>query len=373
MESKNLSSPLTVSNNQFGNKLLKTNYNNGSELISPLSMMSVLIPTTLGSRGDTFLQMADVLGLTQENFPEILNDFLKLRKILDSKKMSDTMMFRLVNSLYVENSFPIIKNFEVMCGSMGKIEKVENFGKPEIRTKINEFISGITNKLIPELLPDGFLTNDTKLLLVNALYFKANWKKKFDSDSTSKKTFFRLTGEKVSMDMMSQIKNFNYFEDENMQMVELPYEENYDMCIIVPKGKLSNIFELDKCCNLPFKSAMVQIVLPKFTIKKKMSMKQSMEKLGARDIFRNDKADLTNISELKGLYVGDILHECVIKINEEGTEAAAATAVKFNYECAMMEPTPEYKIIADHTFQFFIKEKSSNIVLFAGIYDGIDH
>ena len=199
---------------------------------------------------------------------------------------------------------------------------------------------------------------DTMMLILNTIYFKANWSKKFDKKSTTKMDF--VGGKQV--DMMRQVEKFNYYEDDNVQIVQMGYVgDDFSMVIILPKSNL-DLVGLNKVLKPEYfnltKSASkrVDLYMPKFTQRSKMGLIPNLQKLGVNDLFNN--ADLSLIGDK--IFVSAIIHEAVVIVDEEGTEAAAVTAITVTLRSA-----PKLTLFkADHPFIYYIKHNKSNLILF---------
>lgn len=246
----------------------------------------------------------------------------------------------------------------------------------KIRKDVNEWVNQKTSGMIKSLL-DKKLSEDTRAILLNAIYFKGKWTDQFKLEKTKEATFFNGDGTEAKVAFMEHSRrSFNLGElqlaGENVQILELPYDGSVSMFIVLPDERNGlknlepklNIEELEKVTSNLYKSRQVNVWLPKFKFEMKTVLNDLLAKLGIETIFTRE-ADLSGVNGLTNLYVSEVLHKAVIEVNEEGTEAAAATAAVM-----MMRSMPmEHDFRADHPFLFFIKEKASNVMLFFGRVD----
>jgi len=218
----------------------------------------------------------------------------------------------------------------------------------------------------------------TRLILVNAVYFKGDWVKKFDADNTENEDFHVSPSETVRVKMMYMKAKFYYGENEDLkcQAIELPYAgDSLSMFILLPDHSKTSLAEVEKRLTFDdlenvkqkfeMSSLEVKLWLPRFKMDVRLSLAESLCDLGMSDLFQGGVADLSGVDGSKELYVSKVLHRAVVDVNEEGTEAAAATAVVMQLRCAMM-PKKEFQFRADHPFLFFIQHKPTGSILFLG-------
>ncbi|XP_052060807.1 leukocyte elastase inhibitor-like [Mytilus californianus] len=255
-----------------------------------------------------------------------------------------------------------------------------DFGdEPYTRNVINRWIEARTGRKIKEFIPDGMLDQLTFMILTNVVYFKGQWKSKFDPKKTTQRDFWMNENKKVMINMMWQKNTFKAGVDMDLKCkaVELPYKgDNISMVIILPNEK-EGLPELEKkLSTLTFDNLVkrlisrpTELVLPKFKIKAKIDLKAILKGLGVTDIFEALKADFSHMvrsCDQKGdLYVSDAFHESVIEVNEEGSVAAAVSSIFMLFRSA--RPST-FEFVADHPFLFVIKDISSGTILFLGRY-----
>jgi serpin B len=238
------------------------------------------------------------------------------------------------------------------------------------RQTINNWVEDQTNDKIEGLIPRGALDYMTRLVLTNAIYFKGDWVLKFDKRKTREEDF-KISPEKtVKVQMMSltgEKAKFNYAETENLQIIELPYEgEELSMLILLPKeNDLTSVEDSLNAKKLSELKAMLReqkmnVYMPKFTFETKYFMAETLAKMGMPTAFSMD-ADLSGMDGTKDLFIDKVIHQAFVEVNEEGTEAAAATAVVVGLKGIMSNV-----FRADHPFIFLIQDRETGNILFLG-------
>jgi len=218
----------------------------------------------------------------------------------------------------------------------------------------------------------------TRLILVNAVYFRGDWLKKFDINSTKDEDFHISPNESVKVKMMHSKANFNYGANAELhcQAIELPYAgKSLSMFILLPDQEATSLSEIEEKLtsdylvnvrnNFLMRSVEVNLWLPRFSLDEKLSLSEMLEGMGMRYLFAPAGADLSGIDGSKKLYVSKVLHRAVVEVNEEGTEAAAATAVVINFRSSL-RIRKDINFRADHPFIFFIQDKTTGSVVFLG-------
>lgn len=242
---------------------------------------------------------------------------------------------------------------------------------------INKWVADNTNNKVTEIVSADSVNALTRLVLVNAVYFKGDWLKKFDEQSTQMIDFHVSPKEKLMVKTMQMKAKFYYGVNQELkcQALELPYTgDSLSMFIILPDHPDTNLAEVEKkltsddLVNVTDRFQMafleVSVWLPKFRLDEKMSVAEVLSEMGMKDLFVGGVADLSGVDGTKELFVSKVLHRAVVDVNEEGTEAAAATAVVMMLRCASI--TKQYYFRADHPFIFFIQHKPTKSILFLG-------
>ena len=288
---------------------------------------------------------------------------------------ADGKGFRLkvVDAIWGQQGFKFSQPYlDLLAQNYGAGLRLENFVKypDQSRQTINQWVSDQTEARIKDLLPPGSVTNLTRLVLTNAIYFNAAWQSQFQKTNTKDGQFTLLNGNTVSVPMMSQMKFFNYAEGDNYQVVELPYDGNeLSMVILLPKADQYPVFEsslnytqlTNIIQNLKFNE--VKITMPKFKIESQFGLKKTLSDLGMPVAFSQGQADFSGIDGAKDLFIRDVVHKSFMNVDETGTEAAAATGVIVGTSAM---PTKIYDVTLDHPFIFFIRDIKTGTIIFLG-------
>jgi len=260
-----------------------------------------------------------------------------------------------------------------------KATNLDFITKPEdSRITINQWIEDQTNNKIRDLIPAGSIDSLTRLVITNAVYFKGTWERQFNENETSSQDFRTSDGTILSVAMMQRTDEnatYGYTENEDLQVLRMPYEsdsgKHLSMVVLLPRdgdlaaleGSLSagSLEELEQ--NLTTRRVMVYF--PKFTMETKYSLPATLSAMGMPTAF-SPSADLSGMDGTRNLYIGDVIHQAFVDVNEEGTEAAAATAVVVQRAMVPMGQPPIPVFRADHPFLFLIQEDESGLILFIG-------
>lgn len=368
-----LSPALGPANNKFGfdiyNYLLQQK---GVVFFSPYSIYSALQMTAEGAKGTTASEMSQTL-YSKNNLDCIRNDISKSQQRYNSL-MATGDSIHVANSLWVQNSFPLNNSFTDLVKSNYKasVREMDFLKNAEgSRKTINDWVEQQTNKRIKDLLAQGTVSPDTKLVLVNTIWLKAKWLMPFDPANTRDEVF-HATDKEIKTPFMHKMMPVNYVEDETMQMIELPYKDKkISMMVLLPVKGEEKAFEnkvsseqVDKWIAA-MKTEKTNISLPKLKLNSSFNLNDVLTKLGMRTAF-SDNADFSGISR-SGLKISDVIHKAFIEVDEDGTEAAAATAVTM-VTTSMRPPDPQpIKVFkADRPFVFFLYDKEAKTILFMG-------
>ncbi|XP_037105380.1 leukocyte elastase inhibitor-like [Syngnathus acus] len=371
---------LSVSNTSFALELLRTlslTNPSGNLFVSPLSISSALAMVYLGAKGDTATQMAQALSFTSGE--RVHADFQALNTDINSP--SATYTLKVANRLYGETTSHFLSEF---LGATQKyyeadLKTVDFIGAPEAcRAEINGWVEERTENKIQDLLKPGTLSSMTRLALVNAIYFKGNWKHRFDPANTKEMPFKVNQNVTTTVNMMYMMKKmpYNYIPELGLQILELPYvDDQLSMVILLPEEstdgtepllKLEKELTQSKLGEWTNKDSMdihseIRVHLPKFKLEEEYELNDPLAKLGMTDVFCAAKADLSGMNGEGGLSLSTVAHKAFVEVNEEGTEAAAATAGIASF-CMLREE----HFTADHPFLFYIRHNKSNAILFLG-------
>jgi serpin B len=359
--------------------LLQKNAGGGNLAFSPFSISTALAMTLAGARGATASQMADVLHFALD--PNTMHsDFGTLLADLNSAGQASGYDLSVADALWGQAGYAFKDQFLnlVQANYGGGLNSVDfQHAAESARQTINDWVANETNQKIQNLIPEGGVTDLTRLVLTNAVYFKGQWAKPFDAQATYDAQFTLASGERVLTPTMHKQSSYRYMESDGFQVLELPYAgDRLSMVLMLPTqgdgaaGTDASAIPANLNQWLSgLTSQTVQVSLPKFQTTTKFSLADSLKALGMTDAFSSGSADLTGIADVEGekLYISDVIHKAFIDVNETGTEAAAATAVIVAVGCACpgYEPPP-VQFNADHPFQFLIRDNVSGSILFMG-------
>ncbi|XP_077077729.1 leukocyte elastase inhibitor-like isoform X4 [Siphateles boraxobius] len=396
---------LTAANTQFSLDLFKKiseGNASGNVFFSPVSISSALAMVSLGARGNTAAQMIKVLGFNNE--PPIMQQTQKPQTPAELKKCPEEKpedqihssfnkfmnelnkpgvpyALSLANRLYGEQSYQFVEKFlnDAKSYYEAGLEKVDFKNESEAaRVNINKWVVEKTQEKIKDLLPQGAIDGMTKLVLVNAIYFKGNWEMKFPKEATRDGQFKLNKNQTKPVKIMYQKKRFPlaFIPEIKSQVLELPYVgKNLSMLIILPNKMKDNTTGLQKLEKaLTYEKLMewtkpevmrqqeVQISLPRFKMEETYDMKSLLISMGIKDVFDEKKVNLSGMSSNNDLVVSKVIHKAFVEVNEEGTEAAAATAAVVITRCLKIPQV----FNADHPFLFFIRQNPTKSILFYG-------
>nr|XP_028593695.1 serpin B6-like [Podarcis muralis] len=371
---------LTAANSAFALNLFKKlsqNDNTANVFFSPLSISSALTMVSLGAAGNTAAQMAKVLSVT--NDVEFHQGYEKL--ISEINKPDTKYLLRLANRLFGETSYEFISSFidssqKFYRAGLEKLDFIKE--TDDSRKYINNWVEEQTASKIQNLLAPGIIDSSTRLVLVNAIYFKGNWANQFRKDLTEEKPFKISKNESKPVEMMFKKAKFNmtWISELRTKILEIPYVDNeLSMIILLPDEIADNSTGLEKLEREmtyeklkdwinPEKMDLteVQLSLPKFKLEEKYDLKPVLSSMGMAEAFDPSKADFSRMSPNNDLVLSEVVHKSFVEVNEEGTEAAAATAAVMNKRCARIVPC----VTADHPFLFFIRHNKTQSLLFYG-------
>lgn len=356
----------------------------GNIFFSPYSISAALAMTYEGAQGQTANEMKSTLHLPEStilraNFAAIYNG-INARNSLYELSTG--------NALWVQQDYPFLQDYtgrveKYYGGKAANVDFVKDTEKS--RQTINAFIEQQTNDKIKDLISPGMLNSATRLVLTNAIYFKGTWEWEFDKSNTLELDFKVTPTQTVKTQMMHMKPkkvNFNYANLENLQILELPYKgDKLSMVILLPKQGDTYDFDTDTMITYKYtvqdielsseklneykaqmkETKLEAVDIPKFEFDSKYNLNKNLEALGMSSAFNPDLADFSGMTGNKDLYIGFVVHQAYVKVDEKGTEAAAATAVGMTLSAMVGD---EFR--ADHPFIFIIQEKDSGNILFMG-------
>lgn len=367
---------LVETSNTFAIDLFRSIYEDEAAdkniFVSPLSVDIALNMTVNGASGETKTAIKETLGVTDLS-DEAVNEAAKslTEQLLAVDQQVD---LAIANSIWYRDVFTLQPGFNSLIQDYydGRIEGLD-FDRPEAKETINQWVEDKTQGKIQNLIQ---AIKDTDVMfLVNALYFKANWQYQFDTDDTKDDQFQLADGTGVPVRMMSnESAKLRYLYQEDVQLIDIPYGNGqYSMTILLPYGDNSVASLIGGLTTREVTNWIEQadtltthLMMPKFKTEYKLELSQVLKGLGMELPFTED-ATFDNFFEQnvgKKLYIDRVIHQTFIEVNEEGSEAAAATAVAIGVESVNLERPDLIRI--DHPFVYFIREKHTQAILFAG-------
>lgn len=351
----------------------------GNLFFSPFSIRAALGMTYAGAKGETAAQMSRALRLT-ESSKEPHASFREVIERLDAT--SDSLdEIAMANSLWSHEALPIRPEFlDLLAQHYNSIIKPVDFlhGAEAARCAINQWVEDETRSKIRDLIPVGGVTADTRLVLVNAIYFKGLWQLPFDETSTSAAPFYLEGGCQVDVRLMRQERSLRYMKGIGYQAVELDYRGgDRSMLVLLPDRK-DGLGELEETlsvsmlqdCMAQMDEREIELFLPRFQITwGTVDLTDSLAALGMPIAFESGRADFSGIDGQRpppdedALFLSAVFHQAIVEVNEEGTEAAAATAISAWWG-GPAGPSTVFR--ADHPFLYFICDRRSGTILFLG-------
>ncbi|MBW2976778.1 serpin family protein [Candidatus Woesearchaeota archaeon] len=382
-------------NNQFAidlyNKINKES--NENIFFSPWSISTAVAMAYEGARGDTANEMQSVF-----HFPENANSrrssYAKMLNTIN--KAGGKYKLSTANAIWLQKDYPFLKDYKNTISKyyLGEIKNLDFVNDPDKSSSdINNWVSKNTNNKIKKIVSPSMFNEYTRAVLTNAIYFKGKWEHQFDKDDTQPEDFTLESGAKIKVPMMrltDEDLDFNYVESDGVQILEMPYQgDKISMLVLLPrkeitdprlqarfemegtKPQLSNTTHLESILTeeklqewrSKLKSQSVYIYMPKYKFETSYSLTDYLKSMGMSLPFTWPGADFSGMDGTKMLYIDKVLHKAYIDVYEEGTEAAAATAVFMSFGSSM----PHYVVFrADHPFIFIIQERETGNILFLG-------
>jgi serpin B len=374
---------VVAGDNQFGLDLFELVAGDDNLMVSPYSIATALSMLYPGARGATASEIADVLNITVDDATlHAVRNHLDSLLSQPAPPMSEEdtrqpFTIRPTNSAWGQGGYPFLDDYlAVLAENYGAgLRLLDYAGDPEgSRAIINRWVEEVTEDRIKDLVPAGAIDPLTRLVLVNAIWFKANWFEQFPVEATSPDPFFLLDGSEVEVPFMRASLPLEYAETDRYEAVRLPYTGDAAMVVLLPKQgtpvELAAVLAAEGV-EIPWQRTEVAVTLPSFEYESTVDdLAGALAQLGMPTVFvppvagGDTTADLTGISSIRELYVSDVIHKSFIAVDEEGTEAAAATAVIIRATSGIGGPTPEFT--ADHPFLYWIEHSSTGEMLFLG-------
>lgn len=339
---------------------------------SPYSLLNVLLVVYEGSKGNTANQILKVLYLPKDT-QNIKIESKELYKYFN--KNQESYILKVVNALWIQKNYPILKNYieNAKIYYNSEVKNLDFYKSEEARNEINNYIYKHTEEKIKDFLPKGSINYLTRIVITNAIYFKGTWIYEFDKSLTAKDMFYVKKGKTVEISMMHKQKvKLNYLKINELEIIELPYKgNNLSMIIILPNENIDINELLQKLSykdiinfiNKLKQEELDEVIIPKFKLETSYDLKEYLLKMGVKDAFNESLANFSGITKKEKLYITGVFHKAFIEVNEEGTEAAAATGAILG-TTSIKENQKIFK--ANRPFLFLIKAKDSNLILFIG-------
>ena len=353
----------SVNNFAFNAGRIIMSKSNGDFFFSPFSIMSAFGMAYAGASGDTAMEIESSLGITKG-----IHDSLgALAYDLDKSGLLSS-----ANRVWLKNGLTLHRTYTdiLTLNYNSRVKELDMKGRTEeSRKEINDWVSMKTKGRIKNLLRT--LDPDTRMVITNAVYFNSEWRRKFNKRATKDEKFY-TDGEKYKLVPMMRIRyDFRYCESDGVKVIELPYKVGRLSMIAVlpPKDNPGALNDIDAEKFSEWRGKMevydVDLWLPKFRTDKRYELKNIFEALGIKLAFTND-ADFSGITSDEPLKADEVIHQTFIQVDEERTEAAAATAVPMMMGTAMPVKKPFAEFHADHPFMYFIRDNESGTILFMG-------
>ena len=372
MAQTNATQPVVAGNSAFALDLyghLRTN--DGNLFFSPHSISTCLAMIYGGAHGDTEKQMARVMHF-DTNQAQFHSAFGALQDQMIAARAKKEFDFNLANGLWAQKDHSFLPAFLGLVKQWyeANLEQVDfGTGAEPVRREINDWVSAQTRGKITDLLQPGVVNASTRLVLVNAIYFKGRWLHQFTAANTTVAPFNVTRDQLVQAPLMNLTASFKYALVDGVQVLELPYlGEDLSMVVLLP-GEIDGLKKVEESLTGPrldgwlgqIHAQKVEVFLPKFKLTGEFALNGTLAAMGMVDLF-SPRADLSGMDGARDLFVSAVVHKAYVDVNEEGTEAAAATGGVV--AATAFRPPPVFR--ADHPFLFLIRDNHSGSILFLG-------
>ena len=372
--------------NDMAFKLINKLYNDDNLVCSPLSLQYAMAMTANGASGETLEEITSFLGFEANEMNE-LNRFYKI--LLEQLPAVDLdITLKAVDALLVNDKFPLLPSYKNLVEEnyYAAVENMDFSNPSDVVTRLNEWAGLNTNGVINNIINPEELSDYAAAYILNALYFKAEWKGSVDNpmfiESNTESADFQLSnGTTISTEMMKSVRYYQYAEMDGYKVLVLPYAQGkYNMYVLLPdendiNGLIEKIQQTtwsEILANLK-QDAEVHVQLPKFEIENKFNLAETLISLGVEKVFQREDAELDNIFDIKlandpKVWIEKIIQQTKISVDERGTEAASVSIEEIG--ATSPGPGEDPKIVyfhADHPFMFVIGEKTSGTILFEGV------
>ncbi|GBD94795.1 serpin [bacterium BMS3Abin05] len=369
-----LEKKLVQSSNTFGWNLFKEAVVENPDqniFISPLSVSVALGMTVNGAAGETENAMKSTLGFGDMSQTEMDQSYKSLIELL--RQLDPNVIFQLANSIWCKQGYSFEQDFLNKTRTYFQAEvKSLNFSDPKTVDIINQWAKDHTNGKITRILDN--IPSDMIMYLINAIYFKGTWTYRFNKDYTKSDLFYLSDGTQDSCKLMNQKGDFEYFSTGRFEAIDLPYGDGaYSMTVFLPREGVDIDSLIAQLTPVAWRQWMAKfskqsgtILLPKFKIHYDILLNNVLQKLGMEIAFNPQRADFTRMLKIQqqgNVYIGMVKHNTFVRVDEEGTEAAAVTTVGIGV--TSVGPRG-FLMVVNRPFLFVIREHASNTILFAG-------
>lgn len=346
----------------------------GNLFFSPESISTALAMAYAGARGSTAVEMAKTLHFTlpPDKLHPAMGALLK-----DLNAAHEGYQLSVANALWAQQGYTFLDAFlNLLKSDYGAgLNQVDFKGATEAaRLTINQWVEQKTQDKIKNLLQPGALRSDTRLVLTNAIYFKGNWETQFDKAQTKDEDFHLSPAQTAKAPLMHREGRFSYFDGGSLQVLEIPYKsKELSLIVLLPKepeglpGLEQSLSEssLQQWLQQLASVAKVIVTLPKFKVTQEFTLGSTLSAMGMPQAFAS-RADFSGMTGHRDFAISEVIHKAYIDLNEEGTEAAAATAVTMRALAMRAPEGPPPVFRADHPFVFMIRDNRSSSILFMG-------
>lgn len=359
---------------EFGYALFKEHLQEENPVLSPVSAYIALTMAGNGAAGNTYDEFLKVLG--ENGDMTVMSDYMMNELPVETEQLK----VKLANSVWIDDEFTVDDDWIGEITSLYDAEAFQHdLATEQAMHAMNEWVNIHTNGLMKEMI-NRPLENDTRLVLFNTLYFKGLWRNAFSPESTYEETFYAKDGEIQAPMMHEYMEYYSYFEDQKVSGVVMPYRDgNYAFVAFMPRDEKEDIREIYQAVTeeqmsdwlKDSESTLVNLTFPKFEVSFDQELNQSLQNLGLVDAFDKEKADFSKMgTSVYGypLYISLVRQKAVVKLDEEGTEAAAVTEIAMVDTCALIEGEP-IDVCFNRPFGYMIMDMETEVPLFMGIMD----
>ena len=347
---------------------------NGNLFFSPESISTAFAMAYAGARGSTASEMAATLHFALP--PDRLHPAMgALLSSLNSDHPG--YQLRVADALWAEKDFNFIDDFLKLTASDygAGFNRVDFKGAPEgVRGTINQWVEQKTEDKIKDLLPAGSITAATRLVLTNAIYFKGDWQSPFEKASTAEEDFHLSAAQTVKTPLMHLTARFNYFNGGTFQALDIPYKSGELSMVVLLPNDADGLAALEKSLTAAAlkqwvgqlrSGSRIVLTLPKFKMTQKFELGDTLSAMGMTRAFQKSASDFSGMTGKRDFWISAAVHKAYIDVDEEGTEAAAATGIVMR-SMAMARVQPPIVFRVDHPFLFLIRDNKSGGILFMG-------